>query len=145
MNHKPKVLFFSTGNAERSQMAECFLEELTNGDVVGESTAVESMDIGPLAVEVMKEVGIDMTDHSAEPVRQRLKEHFACVITLSDPSRERSPIWPFTPNLLHWNLSDPSSMDGSWEQQREGFRNVRDEIRRNVRDFAAKVMPKLYI
>ena len=143
MNRKPKVLFFSTGNATRSQMAELLLEELTNGEVDAESTAVKSVDVNPAAVEVMKEVGIDMTTHSAKPVLASLKEHFSCVITLSDDAKERSPVWPFTKNLLHWNLPDPEAVDGSTEQQRETLRRVRDEIAHKVDDFAHQIAPRL--
>jgi protein-tyrosine-phosphatase len=139
MTGKPKVLFFSTGNAERSQMAEGFLERLTHGDLVAESTAVKSTDVSPTAVEVMKEVGIDITNHRAKPVAESLKEHFAFVVTLSDDSRERSPVWPFTRNLLHWSLVDPAAIEGSPEQRREAFRRVRDQIQTNVRELAVRV------
>src|SRR5262249_2807480 len=132
MERKPKVLFFSTGNATRSQMAEGFLETLTHGDVVAESTAVKSVEVNPTAVEVMKEVGIDLTTHHAKPVEASLKEHFAFVVTLSDDSTERSPVWPFTKNLLHWNLPDPVGADGGRDREREAFRRVRDEIARQV-------------
>jgi arsenate reductase (thioredoxin) len=143
MVRKPKVLFFSTGNAERSQMAGGFLDTLTHGELVAESTAVKSTDVSPTAVEVMKEVGIDITKQHAKPVADSLKEHFAFVVTLSDDSKERSPVWPFTRNLFHWNLADPAAIDGPPEQRREAFRRVRDEIQRRVRELAAKVAPVL--
>ena len=143
MDRKPKVLFFSTGTPERSEMAGGFLEKLTKGDLIAESTAVKSTDVSSLAVEVMKEVGIDITKHPAKPITQSFREHFVCVVTLADESKERSPVWPFTSNLLHWNLPDPSTVDGSPEQQKEAFRRVRDEIQRNVRDFATEVAPRL--
>jgi arsenate reductase (thioredoxin) len=143
MEHKPRVLFFSTGNATRSQMAEGFLERLTHGDVVAVSTAVKSVEVSPTAVEVMKEVGIDLTEYHAKPVEDSLREHFAFVITLSDDSTERSPVWPFTKNLAHWSLPDPGVGDASAEQARETFRHVRDEIERRVNDFARTVAPQL--
>jgi len=143
MIRKPKVLFFSTGGAERSEMAGGFLEKLTEGDLIAESTAVKSTNVSPLAVEVMKEVGIDITQHPAKPIAQSFREHFACVVTLADESKERSPVWPFTSNLLHWNFPDPLMTGGSPEQQKEAFRRVRDEIQRNVRDFANEVAPRL--
>jgi arsenate reductase len=62
---------------------------------------------------------------------------------LSDDAKERSPVWPFTRNLLHWSLVDPATAEGSPEQRREAFRRVRDEIQRNVRDFASRVAPTL--
>jgi arsenate reductase len=136
MKQKPKVLFFSTGNATRSRMAEVFLEELTKGEVDAESTAVKSVSVNPAAVEVMKEIGIDITKHHAKPVHASLKEHFSCVITLSDDTMERSPIWPFTRNLVHWNLPDPDASEGSTEQQREVLRQVRDAIADKVDEFA---------
>ena len=113
MDHKPKVLFFSTGNATRSRMAKAFLQRMAGDQVVGESTAVRSPDASALAVEVMKEVGLDITQQNVKSVEQSLKEHFACVITLSDDSQERSPVWPFTRNLVHWNLPDPTASEGS--------------------------------
>jgi len=143
MTRKPKVLFFSTGNASRSQMAERFLEEVTHGEIAAESTAVKSVDVSPTAVEVMNEVGIDLMTREPKPVAESLKEHFAFVVTLSDDAKERSPVWPFTRNLFHWSLPDPAAMQGSLEQRREAFRRVRDEIQRNVREFAAKVGPVL--
>jgi arsenate reductase (thioredoxin) len=143
MDRKPRVLFFSNGNATRSQMAEGFLETLTHGDVVVESTAVKSVEVSPTAVEVMKEIGIDLTGHHAKPVEESLKEHFAFVVTLSDDAKERSPVWPFTKNLMHWNLADPGAAGGAPDQERETFRRVRDEIAHRVDDFARTVAPQL--
>jgi arsenate reductase len=141
VDRKKKVLFFSTGNAERSQMAEGFLEALTDGEVAAESTAVKSTEVDPAAVEVMKEVGIDITKHCPRSITESFKEHFAYVITLSDDTKERSPVWPFTRNLFHWSLSDPATVPESGEPKRQAFRRVRDEIHRNVREFVAQVAP----
>ena len=119
MDHKPRVLFFSTGDSSRSQMAEGFLREFAGDDVIPVSTAVRSPDRSPLAVEVMKEVGVDISHQQAEDVRQTLKEHFSYVISLCDSRKERFPIWPFTRNLLRWSLIDPETASGSADQQRE--------------------------
>ena len=54
-------------------------------------------------------------------VKESLKDHFAYVITVSDDSRERSPVWPFTHNLRHWSTPDPERVKGSSEQKREAF------------------------
>jgi arsenate reductase (thioredoxin) len=143
MERKPKVLFFSTGDASRSQMAERFLEEVTNGKIVAKSTAVESVDVNPTAVEVMNEVGIDLMTAEAKPVAESLKEHFAFVVTLSDDAKERSPVWPFTRNLEHWNLPDPALEEESGEQKREVFRHVRDDISRKVIEFSRRLEPQL--
>ena len=142
MQGKPKVLFFSMGNATRSQMAEGFLRRLTGDQVEGNCTAVRP-ESDPLAVEVMREVGIDISEDQPKEIKQMFKEHFTCVVTLSDPNSERQPVWPFTRNLFHWKLPDPSGINGSPEQKREALRHVRDKIADNVKQFASSVAPQL--
>ena len=63
------------------------------------------------------------------------KEHFAYVITLADMAKERAPVFPFTPQLLHWSLMDPLAIEGPPEEKKLAFRKVRDEIRNSVRKF----------
>ena len=144
MERKPKVLFFSTGDASRSQMAEGFLRRFAGNQIIGVSTAVLSPETDPLTREVMSEVGVDITAQEAKPLAESLKEHFAYVITVCDASRERHPIWPFTRNLLHWSLADPEQVSGSREQKRAVFRSVRDETSRRVREFLAQIRPRLH-
>ena len=138
MIRKPKVLFFSTGDSTRSQMAKGFLEAFAGDKLTAVSTAVQTPDRDPLTVEVMKEVGIDISQQRSEDLAQSLKEHFAFVITVCDASRERFPVWPFTRNLFHWSLPDPTAVKGSPEELKTSFRRVRDEIRQKVREFASQ-------
>ena len=142
MRRKPKVLFFSTGTAVRSQMAEGFLRRISGDQVEGGCTAVRP-ESNAMAAEVMKEVGVDVSEDEPQEIRELFQEYFTCVITLSDDAKERSPVWPFTRNLFHWSLVDPAAMEGSPDQRREAFRQVRDEIQRSVREFAARVAPML--
>jgi arsenate reductase len=139
MDHKPRVLFFSTSDSTRSQMAEGFLRKLAGEELAVVSTAVQSSDSDPLAAEVMKEIGVDISWQQSRGVKESLKEHFSYVITVSDDSRERSPVWPFTRSLFHWNIADPESVNGTSEQRREAFRHVRDEISWKVREFLARL------
>jgi protein-tyrosine-phosphatase len=92
----------------------------------------------------MKEVGIDVSEDKPHEIREMFKEHFAFVITLSDPKDERTPVWPFTRNLVHWKLPDPLE-PASLEDRREALRRVRDEIGKNVRDFASQMLPQLKV
>jgi len=139
MDHKPRVLFFSTSDSTRSQMAEGFLRKLAGEELAVVSTAVQSSDSDPLAAEVMKEIGVDISCQQSRGVKESLKEHFSYVITVSDDSIERSPVWPFTRNLFHWNIADPESVNGTSEQRREAFRHVRDEISWKVREFLTRL------
>lgn len=143
MEHKPRILFFSTGDATRSQMAEGFVRKFAGNELIPVSTAVKSPDRSPLAVEVMKEVGVDISTQQGKDIQQSLQEHFSYVITVCDSSRERFPVWPITRNIFQWSLADPESAEGPPEQQREAFRRVRDEIARNVREFLAHEGPRL--
>jgi arsenate reductase (thioredoxin) len=141
---KPKVLFFSTGDSTRSQMAEGFLRAFAGDEVVAASTAVESIDHDPLVLEVMKEVGVDISGQHPKDIAQFFKEHFAYVVTLCDATTEKFPIWPFSRNVRHWSLADPERATGSLEQKRDALRRVRDEIGGNVREFLNQTFPQLH-
>jgi arsenate reductase len=140
---KPKVLFFSTGDSTRSQMAEGFLRAFAGDEVVAASTAVESIEPDPLVLEVMEEVGLDISGQHPKDIAQFFKEHFAYVVTLCDATTEKFPLWPFSRNVRHWSLSDPELVTGSLEQKRDAFRRVRDEISGNVREFLHQTFPQL--
>ena len=91
----------------------------------------------------MQEVGVDISRCEAREMKESFREHFAFVVTLSDDSQERSPVWPFTRNIVHWNLPDPASVDGPLERKKAMFRSVRDGIARRVDEFAQEVAPTL--
>jgi arsenate reductase (thioredoxin) len=142
MNRKPKILFLSTGNSTRSQMAEGFLRALAGDQFDAVSAGIEPGELNPLAVEVMKEAGIDISKQQSKNVAESLKEHFGYVITVCNMARERAPIFPFTPNLLHWSLEDPSAATGSVAEKKTIFRRVRDEIRDKVKGFVSEIAEK---
>lgn len=142
MRRKLKVLFFSTGSAVRSQMAEGFLRMISGDQLEGKCTAV-LLESKAMAAEVTQEVGIDVSEDRPDEIKKLFQEHFTRVVTMSDDAKERSLVWPFTRNLFHWSLADPAATEGSPEQRREAFRRARDEIQRSVREFAARVAPAL--
>jgi arsenate reductase (thioredoxin) len=124
-------------------MAKGFLDAFAGDKLTAVSTAVQTPDRNPLTVEIMREVGIDISQQHAEDLAQSLKEHFAYVVTVCDASRERFPVWPFTRNLFHWSLPDPTAVRGTPEELKTSFRRVRDEIRQMVREFASQKLPSL--
>ena len=142
MEKKPKVLFLSTGNSTRSQMAEGFLRVIAGDQFIAASAGIEPGSLNPIAAEVMKEVGIDISPQESKDLTQLLKDDFRYVITVSDSARERAPIFPSTTNLLHWNLIDPASAHGSDEDIKEAFRRVRDEIRVKIHYFVDETFEK---
>jgi arsenate reductase len=135
MKKKPKVLFLSTGDATRGQMAEGFLCAVARDQFVAANAAIESTNSDRLANEVMSEAGIDISRQRPLELAQSLREHFGYVVTIFDPAKEKSPIFPFTMNLLRWNIRDPGITEGSPEQRKEAFQRVRDEINWRIREF----------
>jgi arsenate reductase (thioredoxin) len=141
MDKKQKVLFLSTGNSTRSQIAEGFLRAMADDDFAAASAGIEPGEPDPLGAEVMQEAGVDMGQH-VEDLRQAIKEHFSYVITFYDPANEKSPIFPSTVNLVRWSLADPARLAVSGEEKKEVFRRVRDQIRDRVSNFLGEVRRK---
>ncbi|HEY2461752.1 MAG TPA: arsenate reductase ArsC [Candidatus Acidoferrum sp.] len=143
MDHKPRILFFSTGDSTRSQMAEGFARRVAGNELIAVSTAVLSVESDPLAEEVMSEVGVDISTQRPKDVAESLKEHFSYVVTVCDSSKERFPVWPFSRNIVNWSLIDPEQISGSTEQKRQVFRTVRDDIRQRVNELLPKILSEV--
>ena len=135
MDSTPRVLFLCTGNSTRSQMAEGFLRHYAGAKMVAVSAGIEPIPINPMAIEVMKEIGIDISGQQSKDVASILKEHFAYVVGVCDMAVERCPIFPFAFKLLKWSIEAPSEATGSREERLAVFRRVRDQIEQNVRQF----------
>ena len=138
MQNKPKVLFLSSGNSTRSQMAEGFLRTLAGGTFEAASAGIKPTEVNPMTVEVMREVGIDISHQKPKNVAESLKEHYRYVVTVCDLARERAPIFPFTHNRLHWSIPDPSLAGGSDSERKNTYRRVRDQIKSQVHDFLSR-------
>ncbi len=135
--HKSRVLFLTTGDVTRSLIAEGFLRSLSGERFDAVSAGVEDNALNPLANEVMKEVGIDISGQRSQSIAQSLKQRFGHVITICDTATERNPIFPFALGVLHWSIADPNSEAGLHENKTELFRRVRDEIKDKVKQFVA--------
>lgn len=131
---KPKVLFLCTGHPERSEMAEGFLRTLAHEALCPVSAAVEPAPLDPLAVDAMKEVGIDISHQIAKDVPAALRESFAYVVGVGDQSKERCPVFPFAFRLFRWSVEDPRAEHGSTETRLAAFRRVRNQIEPKVRE-----------
>jgi arsenate reductase len=129
---KPKVLFLCTGNSARSQMAEGYLRHVAGGEFEPLSAGIEPKGLNPLAVEAMREIGIDISQQKSKDVREFLGQPIPYVITVCDNAKQRCPIFPRTYKFLHWSLEDPAEATGSHEEKLAVFRRVRDEIRQRI-------------
>jgi arsenate reductase (thioredoxin) len=129
---KPKVLFLCSGNSARSQMAEGYLRHVAGDEFEPLSAGIEPKGLNPLAVEAMKEIGIDISQQGSKDVREFVGQAIPYVITVCDNARQRCPIFPHTDKSLHWSMEDPAEAIGSHEEKLAVFRRVRDEIRQRV-------------
>ena len=125
---KPKVLFLCTGNSARSQMAEGYLRHVASEHFDALSAGIEPKGLNPLAVEAMREIGIDISSQHSKDVVSLLGQHIPYVVTVCDNAKERCPIFPGTWKFLHWSFEDPAAAQGTYEERLGVFRRVRDEI-----------------
>jgi len=141
MPKKITVLFVCIHNSARSQMAEAFLNQLAGDRFQAVSAGLEKGELNPLAVEVMREAGIDISANQTKSVFDFYKQGaiFNYVITVCDEANaERCPTFPGVTRRLHWSFEDPSALKGSREEKLEAVRRIRDEIRQAVLTFANK-------
>ncbi|MBW2459482.1 MAG: sigma 54-interacting transcriptional regulator [Deltaproteobacteria bacterium] len=151
-----RVLFLCGENSCRSQMAEGLLRSVAPEAATAASAGMTAARVHPRAVEVMDELGIDISSHESKPVSQLAARAFDVVITLCDPARQycllpsalsqdsptadddpqtHNPVIAGVPVLLHWSVADPAEATGSDEEVVQAFRQARDEIRRRLADF----------
>ena len=124
-----KVLFLCTENACRSQMAE----GLVNHDLVGQvqawSAGVHPSRVNPRAIQVMTELGIDISHHRSKSVAELPGEQFDLVITVCDQAQEQCPLFPGETEVMHVGFPDPAKATGTEAKILATFRQVRDTLR----------------
>jgi arsenate reductase len=132
---KKKVLFICVHNSARSQIAAAWLNEICGDYFEAQSAGLEPGELNPLAVQVMDEVGIDISKNKTQAVFDVFKtgQLFAYVITVCDEtSAEKCPIFPGVTSRVHWSFPDPSALVGTQEGRLEGTRKIRDDIRARI-------------
>ena len=134
-----KVLFLCTGNSARSQMGEALLRERGGGRFDAYSAGLEPTAIHPLTVEVMAEIGIDVSGQRAKSVAEYLgTTAFGYLITVCDRAADNCPTFPGVGTRLHWPVDDPAAVAGTGEERRVAFRAARDDLAARVEAFVAE-------
>jgi len=135
---KTNVLILCTGNSCRSHMAEGILHAAA-GDLIDVHSA-GSKPVGfvhPKAIEVLKEIGIDISSHTSKHMNNFLDRQITTVITVCGNADQACPLYPGQVNRHHWGFDDPAHAEGSEEQVMAEFRRVRDDIRKVFEAYAA--------
>ncbi len=132
-----KILVLCTGNSCRSQIAEGYLRHFAGNKAEVYSAGVETHGVNPRAIEIMKEDGIDISNHTFKNVSEYKGIDFDYVITVCDHAKERCPYFPSGAKMFHYNFPDPAKASGTEEQVMQQFRDVRDRVKQYSRDFVA--------
>jgi arsenate reductase len=135
---KKKVLFVCVHNSARSQIAQELLNRMCSDEFEAQSAGLEPGVLNPLAVEVLREEGIDISGRETRAVFDILKsgQMFAYVIAVCDGANaQRCPIFPGVTTRLNWSFPDPSTFEGTWEEKLEQTREVRDMIEAKLQEF----------
>ena len=140
-----KILILCTGNSCRSQMAHGFLQSFDNNISVCSAGTDPAKEVNPKAVLVMREAGIDISNHYPKLVDQYLNEEWDYVISVCDNANESCPAFLGKVRYrVHLGFEDPSNATGSPEFIMDEFRRVRDEIReRFLRFYLEKIKTQL--
>ena len=143
---KENILFVCIHNSARSQMAEAFLNDLCGEQFEAQSAGIEPGKLNPIVVEMMGEIGIDISRNQTKSVSDMLNsgQAFDFVITVCDEtSAERCPVFPGRTTRLHWGFPDPSALQGSHDEKLARTRQIRDTIKAKVVEWCADVCPIL--
>jgi arsenate reductase (thioredoxin) len=131
MNDNPMILVLCTANSARSQMAEAFLNKYkADGFSAASAGTLPKPEVHPLAVRVMSEIGIDISDQRPKDLRDFLSQtSVRHVLIVCDNANQSCPrVWPGAFSRTFMPFDDPAAATGSESERLEAFRRVRDEI-----------------
>ena len=127
------IMFVCKKNSRRSQMAEGFARTLGKGKIAVTSSGLETSQVDPIAVQVMSEVGIDISDQTSKPVSDFNSQNYDAVISLCGCGVNLPEDWVLREVFQDWQLDDPQG------QPIATFRRVREEIKERVASLLSKL------
>ena len=130
-----RVLFICTRNSARSQMAEALVNHDLAGQFEAFSAGTDPSVVNPLAISVMQELGIDISQKRSKGLDEFASQKFDYVITLCSQADEACPVFFGGTKKLHMGFPNPAAITGNEQERRAGFRKIRDQIRAQVVDF----------
>ena len=131
------ILVLCTGNSCRSQMLHGYLKTLAPEEWTIYSAGVETHGVNPIAIEVMREARIDISDHTSDLVDDFKDVPFKYMITVCDHAKETCPYVPSDAELIHHSFDDPAKAQGTDAEVMDAFRKVRNEIGEFAEEFVA--------
>jgi len=136
MMDKRRVLFLCTGNSARSQMAQGLVGHFVSDRWAAHSAGTAPAGyVHPMAVQVMAELGIDISGQRSKSVSEFRDVALDLVITLCDDAAQNCPLWLGRGQVVHMGFPDPAQATGTEDEKLAVFRRVRDDIRQRVLDY----------
>ena len=126
-NRKRKVLFICTHNSARSQMAEALLRDMHNDYYEAYSAGTEPSHVNPYAIQVMAEIGINISTHHSKSVDEFNDTIFDSVVTVCDHAKGTCPFFQGGVQYIHKSFEDPAEFNGTDDEILTVFKRVRDE------------------
>ncbi|TFB21731.1 arsenate reductase (thioredoxin) [Filobacillus milosensis] len=134
MGNKPILYFLCTGNSCRSQMAEGLGKEILGDEWEVHSAGIEAHGLNPKAIEMMNEIGIDISNQESSIIDRDVLNHATFVVTLCGDALDNCPAIPPSVKHEHWGLVDPAKAEGTEEEVDQVFRDVRDDIKERIEE-----------
>ncbi len=135
MDKKRKILFICTGNSCRSQIAEGLLRHLAPDQFDVFSAGSHPSKVHPNAITAMKELSIDISDHTSDSISQYLDKHIDIVVTVCDEANKVCPVFPSNAERVHWSIDDPFQ---GWDidpSHLDSFRDTIKDLKDNIIKF----------
>ena len=139
MPDRVNILFLCTGNSCRSQIAEGWARHIGGDSVVVRSAGIEAHGKNPRAIEVMQEIGIDISEQASTIVNDDMLQDADVVVTVCGHADEQCPVLPPGITKVHWPLTDPAKATGTEEEIMTEFRATRDEIEGRVSELLESI------
>ena len=133
MSEPNSILFVCTMNAVRSPIAAALLHGLAGEGTKVDSAGVEAGELDPLAVDVMKEIGITLSSHRPRCLSDLHPDSYDLVVTLSREAQQRLQDAAPSAAIEYWPITDPTGAEGSREQRLLAYRAVRDELLKKLK------------
>ncbi len=132
------ILVLCTGNSCRSQIAEGYLRYYAKNKANIYSAGVEAHGVNPMAVVIMNEDGIDITNQTSNNLEEYITINFDYVITVCDNAKERCPLFSGNAIKVHRNFFDSSKVKGTEKEIHLAFQKTRNEIKEYCKTFIQK-------
>ena len=134
MIKKEKIIFICTGNACRSQIAEGLMRHLAGDKFEVYSAGLNPKRVHSAAIIVMRELGIDISSNTSDPISLFINKDIDIVVTVCDNANKACPVFPGRVERIHWSVKDPFKNWDSTKEDLVDFRKTRDDLAERIKN-----------